>query len=72
MTNRLEMYPSRRIACSRCGTEFTCTPGGACWCMDEELRLPMPKKDEDCLCRDCLRRAATATTSRVDEPSERL
>jgi hypothetical protein len=41
--------------------------------MDEELRLPMPVDGEDCLCRECLRKAAaTSTTSHVDEPSERL
>jgi len=46
------------LACSRCGTEFECNPGGECWCADETARLPMPFAAEDCLCRDCLRKAA--------------
>ena len=44
--------------CSRCGTEFTCNPAGACWCAQETVKLPMPVTGEDCLCRDCLRRIA--------------
>jgi len=58
MTDRLENPPARRLACSRCGTEFTCNPTGACWCAEETARLPMPVAGEDCLCRDCLRLAA--------------
>jgi hypothetical protein len=58
MTNRPEITPFRRLACSRCGTEFECNPGGACWCADESFRLPMPVEGEDCLCRECLRKAA--------------
>jgi hypothetical protein len=58
MTNRLEIAPSRLLACSRCGTEFTCDPAGPCWCAEEVARLPMPVDDGDCLCRDCLRKAA--------------
>jgi len=54
---------SRRLACSRCGTEFTCRPEGPCWCTDEAARLPMPVEGEDCLCRDCLRRAASQATN---------
>jgi hypothetical protein len=54
---------SRRIACSRCGTEITCNPGGDCWCATETARLPMPVEGEDCLCRDCLRKAAEAATN---------
>jgi hypothetical protein len=60
MTNRLEIQPSRRLACSRCGTEFTCAPAGPCWCKEETARLPMPLDGEDCLCRDCLHKAAAA------------
>jgi hypothetical protein len=34
-------------------------PPGPCWCAEESVRLPMPPLDgEDCLCRDCLRKAA--------------
>jgi len=60
MTNRLEMPPSRNVVCSRCGTEFTCALSGPCWCAEEEVRLPMPLDCEDCLCRECLRKAAAA------------
>jgi hypothetical protein len=58
MTNRTESFSFRRLVCSRCGTEFDCDPGGSCWCAEETARLPMPVEGEDCLCRDCLRKAA--------------
>jgi hypothetical protein len=58
MTNRLENLLPRRLACSGCGTEFNCSPAGPCWCGEETARLPMPVAGEDCLCRDCLRKAA--------------
>jgi hypothetical protein len=59
MTNRTDS-DARRLACSRCGTEFGCNPLGECWCKEETLRLPLPLADEDCLCRDCLRMAAAS------------
>jgi hypothetical protein len=40
--------------------------------MEETARLLMPAEGEDCLCRECLRKAATATTSRVDDRFKRL
>jgi hypothetical protein len=58
MTNRSEIQPSRSVVCSRCGTEFTCALAGPCWCAEEDARLPMPLDGEDCLCRECLRKAA--------------
>jgi hypothetical protein len=58
MTNRTESALFRRLACVRCGKEFDCDPGGSCWCADETFRLPMPVASEDCLCPDCLRKAA--------------
>jgi Cysteine-rich CWC len=59
MTDRLKSTPlSRRLACPRCGTEFACTLDGQCWCMEETARLPTPTGGEDCLCRECLRKAA--------------
>ena len=61
---------SRRLACARCGTEFSCTLGGPCWCGEEAVRLPLPSLGkasatgfDDCLCRDCLRTLA-ATLAR--------
>jgi hypothetical protein len=64
MTNRLEIPAWRRLACSRCGTEFTCGLSGSCWCAEETARLPMPADTaEDCLCRDCLRKAAAENAS---------
>ncbi|CUU21638.1 cysteine-rich CWC family protein [Bradyrhizobium barranii] len=69
MTNPKE-FPSdfplpepRRLACSRCGTEFGCDLSGNCWCAEETARLPMPVKGEDCLCRECLRKAAAEARS---------
>jgi hypothetical protein len=58
MTNRSEIQPLRRLACAGCGTEFGCNLAGTCWCMDEAYRLPMPSDGGDCLCPDCLRKAA--------------
>ena len=58
MTNRLENQELRRISCSACGTDFTCSLSGACWCAEEIARLPMPVASEDCLCQDCLRKMA--------------
>jgi hypothetical protein len=60
MTNPLEhsLSSSRRLACAGCGAEFSCSLSGPCWCSEETVRLPMPADDGDCLCRDCLRKAA--------------
>jgi hypothetical protein len=58
MTNRLENQVPRRLACSACGLEFSCSLSGACWCAEETARLAMPVAGEDCLCRDCLRKLA--------------
>ncbi len=63
MTNRLENPLSRRLACSGCGTEFTCSLAGPCWCAEEAARLPMPIDGSDCLCRDCLRNMAAQTVA---------
>jgi hypothetical protein len=69
MTNRQESRTKspaqqpRRLACSRCGTEFGCDLSGNCWCAEETAKLPMPVKGEDCLCRDCLRKAAAEAVS---------
>jgi hypothetical protein len=51
---------SRRLACARCGKEFECGLAGDCWCAAEPYRLPLTRaaEIEDCLCPDCLRRAA--------------
>jgi len=56
MTDQLENPPLRRLACSGCGTEFTCGLAETCWCAEEVARLPMPPDGGDCLCRDCLRK----------------
>ena len=55
--------PQRRLTCAGCGTPFDCgtggTTGGACWCMDEAVRVPMPTDGgTDCLCPACFRAAA--------------
>ncbi|WP_249159879.1 cysteine-rich CWC family protein [Bradyrhizobium tropiciagri] len=58
MTDRIENTSPRRLACARCGSEFSCTLGGPCWCSDESFRLPMPADGGDCLCPACLRKLA--------------
>jgi hypothetical protein len=66
MTNQSETPTSRRLFCAKCGVEFGCNLVGPCWCSDEAFRMPMPVDGGDCLCPDCLRkaaaRAAAATT----------
>ena len=52
------MPESRRLACACCGAYFDCEPGGDCWCMHLDVRLPMPATQQDCMCADCLRAAA--------------
>jgi hypothetical protein len=64
MTNLLENLPSRRLACAGGGAEFGCNLPGPCWCMDEEFRVPMPSDGGDCLCPDCLRKAAARAVAR--------
>ena len=62
MTNPSEN--PRRIACEKCGTEFTCSLSGPCWCREESFRLPMPAGGGgDCLCPDCLRKMASQATA---------
>ncbi|WP_084799660.1 cysteine-rich CWC family protein [Bradyrhizobium sp. Ai1a-2] len=62
MTNRKESTP-RQLSCRRCGTAFTCSLSGECWCVAESYRLPMPAHDGgDCLCPDCLRALASQQT----------
>jgi hypothetical protein len=58
MKNHFENQSARRLACAGCGAEFGCNPSGPCWCSAEAFRLPMPKDGGDCLCPDCLRKAA--------------
>jgi len=56
-----ESPATRRLACARCGTAFDCRLGGGCWCAAEPYRLPMTKAlIEDCLCPECLHKAAGA------------
>jgi hypothetical protein len=56
---------SRRLACARCGKEFEYGLAGDCWCAAEPYRLPLTRAGEieDCLCPDCLRKAAAASTT---------
>ncbi|WP_441233833.1 cysteine-rich CWC family protein [Bradyrhizobium sp. 930_D9_N1_4] len=65
MTNpkQIALPEPRRLSCARCGTEFGCDLSGECWCAEETAKLPMPVKGEDCLCRDCLRKAAAEAVS---------
>jgi len=53
------------VACTACGTEFSCSLSGGCWCAEETARLPMPLANEDCLCRECLRKLADDARRKV-------
>jgi hypothetical protein len=63
-----QAMPTRRLACARCGATFECGSGGrggACWCAEENFRMPMPATaDEECLCPICLRAAALSQVRR--------
>ncbi|HJZ22124.1 MAG TPA: hypothetical protein VJ226_14265 [Bradyrhizobium sp.] len=60
MNDRSLKSSLRQLQCSSCGTAFSCSLSGDCWCADETAKLPMPTEGGDCLCRDCLRKAAAA------------
>lgn len=54
---------ARQLVCARCGNTFACGLSAECWCAAESYRLPMTKALlEDCLCPDCLRKAAASLT----------
>ena len=60
-----EDWVTRRPACEACGREFACGAGGDwCWCVRErvpaEVLADLRERYADCLCADCLLRAATA------------
>jgi len=55
---------SRRTRCARCGIVFECGLSADCWCAAEPYRVPMTRArggdcGADCLCRACLREAAS-------------
>jgi hypothetical protein len=58
MTDSSAQASPRQLACTACGSEFSCSLTGSCWCFDESFRLPMPSADGDCLCPACLRKLA--------------
>ena len=59
----------RRVTCERCGAEFSCDLSGACWCVAEPTKLPLPVDAmQDCLCPDCLRKAATLVSQSPAPP----
>jgi hypothetical protein len=57
----------RRLSCARCGTAFDCGVNGGCWCAAEPYRMPLNAQAvaEDCLCPDCLRRAAAQVAANI-------
>ena len=54
---------ARRISCARCGMAFDCSLSGGCWCAAEPYRMPLGDAAEDCLCPQCLRKAAAAAAA---------
>lgn len=64
--------PPRSVTCARCGTAFSCSLNGDCWCAAEPYRLPMTEATiEDCLCRECMRKAAAALAESLRAAGER-
>lgn len=60
---------ARRLRCERCGAEFSCDLDGNCWCAAEPVRLPVPAAaTQDCLCPDCLRKAASVVSEKPASP----
>lgn len=58
-TSEPTFTPARTLTCGRCGASFACGLSAECWCAAMPARLPLPEDQaEDCLCPDCLRRAA--------------
>ncbi|PDT75902.1 cysteine-rich CWC family protein [Bradyrhizobium sp. C9] len=57
-SDRFEQTSPRQLACTACGSEFSCSLTGSCWCSDESFRLPIPVDGGDCLCPSCLRKLA--------------
>jgi hypothetical protein len=55
-----DFKPARTVVCARCGAAFGCGLSAECWCALVPARLPLPDDGgaDDCLCPDCLRRAA--------------
>ncbi len=45
--------------CPRCGTLFTCSKSGKCWCYEinvsESVQEKISKKYSTCLCPECLK-----------------
>ncbi len=57
LTTQEKKGRDRPVTCERCGTPFTCTLGGPCWCSGEDFKLPLPPQSDtsDCLCPSCLK-----------------
>ena len=56
---------NRAVTCAHCGAAFECGLSGECWCAAEPYRMPMTSAaQDDCLCPDCLRKAAANTPPR--------
>jgi hypothetical protein len=53
----------RDVTCAQCGHVFGCSVNGDCWCETEPYRLPLPTDGSDCLCPDCLRKAAAQNSA---------
>lgn len=58
-----ENWETRRPACEGCGRDFGCGAGGNwCWCVAEtvppDVLAELRERYRDCLCPDCLARAA--------------
>jgi hypothetical protein len=55
----------RPLNCEGCGKEFNCGASlSGCWCgeikLSDESRAELREKYRDCLCRECLEKAAAS------------
>ncbi len=66
------MNQMRSLTCARCGAAFECgSTADTFSCAAEDFRLPMPPaaSTEDCLCADCLRKAAETVRRPCIQPN---
>jgi len=65
LTNVANLRLERALKCESCGNDFTCGASlKGCWCseikLSDKTRGEFRSRFKDCLCRECLEKAAEA------------